>query len=164
MSNLFKKFESDVEKERDGVPVFIEDSVIWVRRAGGNNRAYRYAMAVAARPYAEQLRGEVGPELFNIQEAILQQTFADCVVVRWENVDDRNGDPMDCTPENFLDLVRSCPSVWDAIKEAAVDDSQFRVAAEDGELLGKPLSGNLNGGRVEKTSSDSQQEASTSKH
>lgn len=145
MSNLYAKYESDVDKERNGVTLAFEGATFVLRRAGGHNRAYRYALALAAQSRRKELQTETGAAAFNVQEEILQAAFSECVIVSWENVDDRNGDPMECTASNFLDLVRSCPRVWDAIKEVAVDDERFKVAAEDGELLGKPSSGSLSG-------------------
>jgi hypothetical protein len=145
MSNLFALFESDAKKERDGVPLKIEGATFWLRRAGGNNRAYRYALALAASARRDELKDEANAEVFNVQEEILQAAFADCVIAGWENVDGRDGQPLEFSSANALDLVRSCPSVWDAIKAAAIDDSLYRVEVEDGEALGKQLSGSLSG-------------------
>lgn len=139
MSNLFARYETDQEKERGGVPVVIDGATFFLRRAGGHNRAYRYALATAARGYADVLKNASdNPQAaFDAQDDITQQAFAEAVIIGWEGVDGRDGQPLEFTRENFLDLVRSCAPVWDLLREAAIDDDRFRATIEDAQQLGE---------------------------
>lgn len=138
MTNLFQKYETDPEKELGGIPVELDGCTFTVRRAGGGNRAYRYALALAARQFQHVFKAEVRDEqaVFQANEEIQQIAFAQTVLVGWENVDGRDGLPLEFSKEAALDLIQSCPAVWDALKGAAIEDSNFKPQA-DGEELGK---------------------------
>lgn len=139
MSNLFARYETDQDKERKGVPVIIDGATFYLRRAGGHNRAYRYALATAARSFVDVLKGaEQNPQAaFDAQDDITQQAFAEAVIIGWEGVDGRDGQPLEFSKENFLDLVRSCAPVWDLLREAAIDDDRFKATQEDAKQLGE---------------------------
>lgn len=145
--NLFRKYETDSEKELRGIPVQFDESTFILRRAGGGNRAYRYALALASARYRDILTEKDADPIavFQAQEDIVQQAFAQAVVVGWTNVDDREGNPLEFSQAAFLDLVKSCPAVWDALKGAAVDDELFKCAEADGKLLGESSAGVTNG-------------------
>jgi hypothetical protein len=145
--NLFEKYETDSEKELGGIPVQFDESTFILRRAGGGNRAYRYALAIASAQHRDILLAKDADPVavFQAQEDIVQQAFAQSVVVGWSNVDGRDGQPLAFSQAAFLDLVKSCPAVWDALKGAAVDDNLFKRAEEDGRLLGESSAGTMNG-------------------
>lgn len=145
--NIWNKYETDPRKESEGVPVQVDEWTFYVRRAGGCNRAYRYALALASRQYMHVFQAEVRDEqaVFAANEEVQMLAFAQTVLVGWsDNVTDRAGNPLPFTKDAALDLVRSCPAVWDALKGAAISDQLFKPD-EDGELLGKSSSGGISG-------------------
>jgi len=148
--NPFAEFETDPTKERDGVRVVVRSRkpeggamTFILRRAGGANRIFRYAMAEAIRNYPEILSDIETPDgrrrAFNVEDQATQEAFADAVIAGWENVEGRDGQPLAFTRDNVLDLIRACPDVWDELRVAAVDVANFRPngAAKDGAELGK---------------------------
>ena len=137
--NLFEKYETDPVKEAAGVAVLIDGCTFYTRRAGGSNRAYRYALGLAARQLSTVFNAEPRDEhkVFEASEEIQMRAWAQTCAVGWEGVDGRDGLPLEFTKEAALDLVRSCPAVWDEIKAAAVDDARFKPDTADGVLLGK---------------------------
>ena len=139
MSNLYAKYETAPEKERGGVPVDIDGAVFHIRRAGGHNRAYRYALAIAARGFSGVLKNASdNPQAaFDAQDDITQMAFAEAVVIGWDGVDGRDGQPLEFSKANFLDLVRSCAPVWDQLRAAAIDDERFKATLEDAKQLGE---------------------------
>jgi hypothetical protein len=144
MANLFAKYETDAKAEREGVELEFDGVTFLLRRAGGNNRAYRYALAAAAQKYPEVFNEDTAEaDKFNLHEDLQIQAFSDAVVIGWDNLDDRDGNPLEFSKENFIALCLALPEVWDAIKEAASDEKRFKPDTA-GEDLGKSLSGTNN--------------------
>ena len=145
--NLFKKYGTDASAETTGVLIKVDEAVFRIKRAGGNNRAFRYSISKHAIKYREEFvkygdlrsAGEIPPEIrariAEVEDEIHQQAFADEVLAGWENVDGPDGSPLEFTRENFLMLVRACPDVWQTLKTAAFDIDNFRAA--DGAKLGE---------------------------
>lgn len=146
-TNLWTKYETDPRKECEGVPVPIDGVTFYVRRAGGGNRAYRYALGIASRQYMHLLTDDDRDEnaIFSANEEIQMVAFARTVLIGWSaNMVDRAGEPLPFSPEAALDLIQSCPAIWDQLKGAAINDELFRPDLE-GEQLGKSLSGGASG-------------------
>ncbi len=72
----------------------------------------------------------------NLIDDIERQAFVDSVLIDWEHVEGRDGHPLEFNRDNALDLLRSCPKVWDELKSAAMDDERFRID-QDGQHLGE---------------------------
>ena len=119
--------------------VEIDGCTIVTRRAGGANRAYRYALGLAAAKFAHVFNAEVRDDfaVFAANEEVQMSAWAQTCAVSWEGVEGRDGQPLPFSKEAALDLVRSCPSVWDEIKGAAIDSSRFKPDKTDGEMLGE---------------------------
>ena len=157
--NPFPEFETDPSKERDGVPVIVKSRqrpedpgmTFILRRAGGANRRYRYALAHHMQKMrdefkdTESLNGQL--RAFSAEDEAAQEAFADAVIIGWDGIEGRDGSPLEFTRENALDLIRHCPEVWDELRVAAVDNERFRPngAAEDGVAVGKLSAGASNG-------------------
>ena len=145
---LWDKYETDARKEVDGVPVEFEGYVVfYLRRAGGANRAYRYALGNAARAFSHLYTAEVRDEqaIYSAGEEIQMMAFAEAVIVGWSSsMVDRKGAELPFSPAAALDLIRSCPAIWDHLKGQAISDALFKPEA-DGEQLGKSLSGGERG-------------------
>ena len=138
MANLFKKYETNVTLEREGVDVTIEDCVFTIKRAGGNNRAYRYALAKIAAKNPDVFNEDIEEgERFNLHEDLQIEACASSILCGWKNVMGRDNKPLIFNEGNALDLLKTCPDIWDQIKEAAADESLFKATQGDGEELGK---------------------------
>jgi len=162
MTNLFQMYETDPQRERDGVEVAIKDprgqptgAVVILRRAGGGNRRYIYALGRAMDPHREIFANLDAPEnqqaAEDLETEVTQEAYADAVILGWRNVHGRDGELLPFSRAAFLDLVRSCPNVWDQLRLAALDMDRFRGNGhlkEDGEHLGKSFSGGSSGANV----------------
>lgn len=130
-TNLFKKYESDPKKELTGVEINIEDNIFICRRAGGGNRAYRVRvgqLALARREVLNSTDLEVSTEA---EDEVTMEAFSTSVVVGWRDVLGRDGQPLPFSPENFIDLMKSCPDVWLLLRVEARDIEKFRVEEID---------------------------------
>lgn len=148
MSNLFEKYETDSNKETLGVRITFEDNVFICRRAGGSNRLHAFAQAAAAVELKAQYESEDEAVASWANNEIALRAFADAVIIGWENVLGRDNKPLEFTKENFLDLMRSCPEVWNHVRFEARDIDNFRkeAATEVAEEVGKSSSGENSGG------------------
>lgn len=154
MTNPFHKYGVDREAEAKGAPIVIDDMVFIVRSATAANRGWRYALALAARRHraeleslkptdeddaAEQRRKSVA--MFDVNETLQIEAFADCVMLGWENVSNGHNQPLPFNFDNCVRVLQGCPQIWDTLKDQALDVSRFKIAAdaaqEDGEQLGK---------------------------
>jgi hypothetical protein len=130
------RYGVDREAEAKGTVVEIDDMVFIVRSATAANRGYRYALAVNAAKHRPALSAG-GAAAFDVHESILIESFADCVLLGWSNVDGPDGQPLPFTRENAVQLMEDCPELWDRLRDVALDIDRFRPAQEDGAALGK---------------------------
>ena len=141
MSNPLKKYGVNRDLEQKGSEVTVDDMTFIVRSASASNRGYRFALAIAANRRREELQAD-SAKAFDIHESVMIEAFSDAVILGWRGVDGEDGQPLEFNRENCIKIMESCPEIWDAVHEAAIDTSRFRsYAQEDGEALGKSLSG-----------------------
>lgn len=143
MANLFAKYGTDRCLETEGASLDIDGATFILRRAGGANRRYRYALAEAARPYAKDFADvqELSDQQIALEDEVTRHAYARAVIVDWFDVDGPDGAPLPFTRENFLRLVDACPDVWDRIRDFASQPDNFRgdtTAEEDAAAVGKP--------------------------
>ena len=121
--NLYSRFETDKEIEQTGIDLrYSDDTVLTIARAGGSNKKYLKA--------AEKAQRKLQVRRPNNEEAleILREIYADCVVLKWEGVTDREGKPLECTKENKLQLFRDLPDLFADIRVQAENADLFRKA------------------------------------
>ena len=136
MTNPIAKYGVDRAKESQGTEVVIDDMAFVVRSAGSANRGYRYALALAANRHRDGLKGDP-TKAFDVHEDVLIEAFADAVIIGWRGVDGEDGQPLEFNRENCIRIMQTCPTIWDRVREVALDDSRFNLAEEDGDALGK---------------------------
>lgn len=134
--NPLSKYGVDRAKEQQGTEVSIDDMVFVVRGASATNRGYRYALAVAASRNRDKLQGDMS-KAFDVHEDVLIEAFADAVITGWRGVDGPDGQPLEFNRANCIHIMQCCPTIWDKVREVALDDSRFSLAKEDGDSLGK---------------------------
>lgn len=127
--SLYKSSQTDVNKERNGVPLHYgmnskgEDIVFTVAREGGRNVQYQKVAEHIFKPYRRQIQhNQIDPEVL---EKLLAEVYSKTVVKGWQGVEDENDEPLDFTEANVLKLLNDLPVVFDAIKEVARDYNQY---------------------------------------
>jgi len=98
MANI-ERVKTDLQKEDKGVWIDFELG-IRLKIARARNSAYRELMRQLTEPYLKDIReGEL--EL-NILEDLLRQVRAKTILLDWENIEDKNGDPIEYSSEQAL--------------------------------------------------------------
>lgn len=135
-SPLFATFDTDRNLEktgivlqygtttRDGKDVPIE---FIIARAGGSNTRFDKVFEVKTKPYKRMIQADaLDPEL---GKRIMRETFAETVILGWNNAQNREGDFIEFTKPNCIQLMEDLPDLFTDIQVQANKQSLFRVMA-----------------------------------
>lgn len=121
--SLYKRFKTDPDKEKEGMPVRFDDTtVITVARAGGGNKKYVKAM--------ERVQRKLNVRQPDNSESmeILREVYADTVILSWEGVVDEDGIPMLCDKPNKIKLLHDLPELFTELRRVAESMETFKAA------------------------------------
>lgn len=128
MSSLYKRFKTDEKAETEGVLLdYGTAGRFRIARAGGSNRDYVKAIEKMNRKYRRQIQLETLEDA--VATRVLQEIYADTIVLGWEGVSDAEGKPLDFTRENCLKLFEDLPDFFRDIVLHAMKVEVFREAA-----------------------------------
>lgn len=116
MANLFDLYETNLEKESNGVPVQLGEATVFIAssNASGNKR-----LAAKQAEFAKIAKTEDPKEY-------LKDLYAECVLVKWENVKDKDGKILPYSKENAKMLFDKLPHFFDKVLEVATNLSNFQ--------------------------------------
>lgn len=127
--SLYEAFETDQSKEEKGVRVEYTPNpdgtipTFVIRSTGKANIKYAKALDRAIKPYRSNL-GAMGNAL---AEKIMANVFIDTVLVTWENVQDKKGNPIEFNKDNALQLFcNTLPRLFDDLQEKAKGVDLFK--------------------------------------
>lgn len=126
--SIYKAFETDKQKEQDGIELDYGDmGSIFVARAGGANKRFAKALEFRSRPYRRQLdKGTLSDDVAN---KLLAEVFADTIVLGWKGILDKEGSEVEFTKENCIKLFMELPELFTDIQEQTQKMANFQ--AED---------------------------------
>lgn len=128
--SLYKQYATDANLEKTGIELQYgenangDEIIIRVARAGGSNTAYTKRMEALVKPYRRQIQAETIDN--KVLEKLVMQAFAETVVLGWENVEDRNGNPMEFNVANVIQLFTDLPDLFKDVQEQAQKAVLFR--------------------------------------
>ena len=129
--SLYSLFEMDQNAETDGFLLNLQDGDLTVSfliaRAGGSNKKYTNRFQALMRPH--QHAAQSGKMDEEVAKAILTKVMAETLILGWENVNDRNGDPIEFSVEECTKLLNDLPELRDMIWEQANRAANF-IAVE----------------------------------
>jgi hypothetical protein len=132
MGGLYEQFSTDSDLEKNGIVLmYMPNSKgipieIRIARAGGANKAYLRALEIKSRPYRKLI--DTGMMDVTVANDIMRDVYAETIVLGWENVEDRDGNPLPYTKENCKKLLKDLPVLYDDIVEQAQRISLFKRA------------------------------------
>lgn len=133
--SLYKQFETDTSIEKTGILLEYgknskgQPIAIRIARAGGANDAYLKRIEARAKPHRRSIQNETIERA--LLEGIVKEVFAETVVLGWENVEDRDGNPMQFSKENCLKLFQDLPDLFADIQEQAGRAVLFRKEIQE---------------------------------
>lgn len=99
---------------------------ITIHRAGGGNRKYQTVFAAKIAPHRRKV--DQGTISEDVMRRVLAETYAESVVIGWENVTNEAGQSITFTAENVTKLFLDLPELFNDVVNSATDLKNFRIA------------------------------------
>lgn len=140
MSSMYSLFKTDTSLEQSGIYLDYGTFRVKIARAGGANKRYAKLLETKTRPYRRAIETETLDN--NRGQALLQEVFAEAVILNWEVKDEAkdtwktgiegpNGDILPYTTENVLAAFRLLPDLFLDIQSQASKVALFREDAQE---------------------------------
>lgn len=130
MANLYKQFATDDSVEKEGL--WLEYGLnskglptrIRIARAGGSNVAFAKSFERHSKPFKRLL--QIGQMEEEQNRRLMANVYMDAVIKGWENVEDKNDEPLAYTRENVEKLLKDLPDLFADIMTQANSAVLFR--------------------------------------
>lgn len=130
MSSLYRQFQANGDLEKKGVlleygmnnaglPITIR-----IARAGGSNDRFVKRMEAKVKPFRRQIQTETMDG--ELAKRLVREVYAETVVLGWENVEDKDGNPLDFSVANAIALFTDLPDLFADVQEQAGRAALFR--------------------------------------
>jgi hypothetical protein len=144
--SLFKQFETDTKVEKEGILLDYgpnrdlpadengKHPIIMIRiaRAGGANEAYNKRIEALSKKHRRKIQNDA-LEVAELREMTMQ-AVCDTVILGWENVTDKDKNPLAFSRENAQKLFKQLPDLFNDIQEQAAKAALFRVNIREDDL------------------------------
>jgi hypothetical protein len=136
--SLFDQFETNAEKETEGVEVQYapnKDGTIptfTLSRMGKANKKYSKALDKSSKPYARQL--QLGTLAEETAESLFMGVFVKTVLKGWANVRGKDGKDLAFTPENALMVLKALPDLYEDLQDKARSAALFREETNEDDV------------------------------
>lgn len=125
--SIYELFEADEAAEQNGITIdFGEYGEFIIARAGGSNKRFRTVAERKMRPYRRQADNETLPE--DVIDRIAAETFAETVMLGWNNVRDKQKLLIPYSVENCIRLFKELPQLFEDLRNEAMKFANFRQA------------------------------------
>lgn len=137
MSGLYQAFETNKDLENSGIELdYGKNSKgapirIKIARAGGANKRFAKVLDRLLRPYKRQLANDQLSD--DVAKDVMIQAYADSVVLGWEGVEDREGNPMEFSRDNVVRLFNDLPELFLDVQQQSQKAALFLVDILEGE-------------------------------
>ena len=127
--SVYDAFETSKALESDGIVVDYGDFKFTLARAGGANRKFTSAVERRMRPHRRALQaGTLDPD---VGDRIAAECFAEAVVLAWDGVTDRQGNPLPFTRDHCVQLLLDLPDLFADLRAQATNASNFLAAERE---------------------------------
>jgi hypothetical protein len=124
MTSLYEMFETSADAEASGTWVSIGESKFLLARTGGANENFQKVAKKRLAPYQAALEN-LGKKH---QDELAVGIFVDTVLLGWEGVSDRQGQPIEYTKESAKALLIELPNLFASLQAEAGRMSNFTTA------------------------------------
>jgi hypothetical protein len=126
MTNVYHLYETDKDVETRGIDLKFPNFTIRVARAGGANKRFAASLQKKLGTRARAFdAGMMDPDEAN---KVLAEVYADCVILGWEGVTDRDGQPLAFSKEACVRLFTDLPDLFQEVVSESQRLQNFRVA------------------------------------
>lgn len=133
-SALFSQFKTDRDLEKTGITLQFGTTTrggkevpvqIRIARAGGGNTKFDKVFEHKTKPYKRMIQTDSLPDSVNKQ--IMRETYAETVVLGWDNVQNEDGEFIEFSVENAVELFTALPELLTEIQVQSNKASLFRA-------------------------------------
>lgn len=125
MSNLYAKYKTSDDAEKDGVPIEYGDGVVLtLRRAGGRNTKYRDSFDEHTKKNKRRI--SVGDLPEDEARMLFAKVYADSVVVGWSGVKGADNQALEFNKENVVQVLYDLPEFFALVQQDALSYTHFR--------------------------------------
>ncbi len=144
VSALFAAFDTDTNLEKNGIVLqygMVEREIdgemkkvpidITIARAGGSNIRYDKVMDLKTKPYKRMIQADsLDPDL---SKQIMREVYAETVILGWNNVQNKEGEFVEFSKKNVIQLMTDLPDLFGDIVSQANKAALFRAAIVEGD-------------------------------
>jgi hypothetical protein len=105
------------------LPPFPGDRSLKILRAGGSNKKFSRAFQQAIKPHRRAM--ERGTLDSDVSDALMRDVYSKHIVVDWRNINDAEGNPVPCTPENVKAFFTALPEIFTEVVAYASEVATF---------------------------------------
>jgi len=133
MTSIYDAFGANESFEKDGIDLdFGPAGKFRLARAGGSNKKFAKVLEARYRPYRRQ--ADAGTLANEVAEKLMAEAYAEAVVLGWEGVTDRNGDPIPFNKDTCIALLLELPDLFSEIREQAGQFANYRLLETEDDL------------------------------
>lgn len=123
-ASIYDFYDSDQDRELNGVWVDIGPSKFKIARSGGANTPFKKYVAKKFKPYQSAIaNGTMPPEL---ADKLSREAFVETCLHGWESVTDRGGKAVEFSKEAAHKLLEELPNLFAELLKASDDLSRFQ--------------------------------------
>lgn len=132
MASIYKKFETNKDRELKGITVEYHDddkpeeppAKFMIARAGGSNIEYAKMLDRETKPYRRSLAA--GTVAVSTMQKISRKCFIHTCLIGWENVFGKDGAPIVFSKEEATKLFEDLPDLAEDLMTQSSNASLFR--------------------------------------
>lgn len=130
---IYDLFETDALMETGGIWIDYGSGIRFlVARSGGANTKFAQVLEFKMRPYRRQLdNGSMDNDVAN---KILMEAFIESALLKWEGVTDREGNALDYSKDNAIELFTEMPDLFNDLREQSSRMANYRTAEVEDDL------------------------------
>jgi hypothetical protein len=124
--SIYDKFGTDKKAEQEGVILDYGDGLrIRIARAGGSNIRFEKTVQTKMRRFGLQAKHDLlDPDQMR---EVMREVMAETVVLGWEGVTDRDGNPLAFNRENCIQVFKDLPDLFEDVLEQSRKASLFKA-------------------------------------
>lgn len=126
--SIYKMFSADEDLERKGVTIDFGECSFDIARAGGSNALFHKTLEQLSKPHKHALQREMLDDKIAIK--LLATVYARAVIIGWQGVSNKHGEPLECTEANIITVLTDLPELFTAIQQEAGRITNFQIAEE----------------------------------
>lgn len=125
--SIYNLFDTNEELEKDGFTLELVEGdtkiSFTIARAGGANKKFTKRIQKLLKPH--QLAFDRGQLDEKIQDKIFVRAISEHIVLDWDGIEDRDGNPLEFNVENCIWLLTEIPELRKQIYKESEDISNF---------------------------------------